>query len=272
MNPGMGLWSADLREVGLPVPEMRRPLSFKWMTILWTIFLPVTTMIMIVILYLIPLIHQSVASYQNQIFYVTKDFKIVVNVNIKGELRSRTYWAWQDQQDWQPDTDWNKVSKGFITIVITSENQYKPNGIITIDPLTRTWQLKTQDDSILKGTNQFDGTAFAQCLNRITINDNTIAWKPVTDIIPNLISGRQFDPDILSKYNNMPGWLITKPYYILRIISPESTEYTPFALAFLIYLLGLFIIHRYTKHEKQTLNQPIINIPASQPQPTNTIN
>ena len=81
--------SSDLREVGLPVPEMRRPLSFKWMTILWTIFLPVTTMIMIVILYLIPLIHQSVASYQNQIFYVTKDFKRSEERRVGKECRSR---------------------------------------------------------------------------------------------------------------------------------------------------------------------------------------
>jgi len=259
--------SSDLREVGLPIPEMRRPLSFKWMTILWTIFLPVTTTIVMVILYLIPvpLIHQSVASYQNQISYVTKDFKYFANVNINGELRSRTYWAWQDQQDWQPDTDWKNVSQGFVTIVITTENQYKPNGIITINPLTHAWKLTTQDDSILKGTSQFDGTAFAQCLNRITFNDNNIAWKPVTDIIPNLISGRQFDPDILSKYNNMPGWLITKPYYILRIISPDSTEYLPFALTCLIYILGLIIIHRYTKQEKITFNQPAKT--TTQPQP-----
>lgn len=239
---------SDLREVGLFVPNMRRTYSYWWLAAIWSLFFPLHACLICVILLLYAAPTVKVGSYTNS--YARSSAGINA-IHFQSEIRG-IYWPSTHFFTGASTSKPNRVSSGFVTITIHRRGQYQPVGVISINAVTHAWKLKTSDGSVVQGHHQFDLPAVKQCLKDMNIKKNkNPVWNEVVNSTSYMADNNEFG--VLADIPPVPGWATTGGSYSTWDAPYSPAGWTCFAIGVIIYFLGLTIIYRWTKREKQTL-------------------
>jgi len=262
--------ASDLREVGIILPSMRRPLSFWWVALIWTLFIPVQceTFIFFVQSTIAPavnIIDQSVV-ISNPISHHFDHINIEVRKTTKR-------WPWEDHATDNISLDPDAKTFGTTRVSFFLKDTPEPDGVLEMEYESMAWRFTMADGTRTTAPSGLNIKNFHEIWTKLGMTDDP---HNLTDMeIGALITQIEKSPGILTGEPSLYDkyvWTITSTKNINYYGPPKQLVNTLIAIAALIYILGLIFIHRWTKQEKTTFNLPAKITTQPQSQTTNTEN